>query len=237
MGLRRLQSRCHDERGLAGVILTGVILWALVAVVMLTRTLVAAQQIDDKVVTIRHTVSPIDKDLDSVALAQETSRIAKDILAAAQPLSGQLDQVIGAATSIDAKAGSINATAGEINGTVKAIDGNARSINATVKDINATAKAINGNVKSIGANVDGIASSVNGIHVSLSKVLDTARIIRGEHGTVNGFGEGLAGINRRADAAIALVLGIKGDTANVLATVTSIQGSARSIDGKVRGPL
>ena len=48
----------------------------------------------------------------------------------------------------------------------------------------------------------------------------------------SGFGDGIAAINRRADVIIALVQGIKGDTGNILALVSSIGASARSIDNK-----
>ena len=91
--LSRIRSAASREAGLAGIALVIVIAWALAAVMMLTGTLIAAQQIDDRVATILGEVSPIDDDLDSVKLAQETDRIAKDILTAAEPLSGQLDQV------------------------------------------------------------------------------------------------------------------------------------------------
>src|SRR5690242_5784173 len=94
--------RFSDEAGLAGKILVGVIAWALGAVLLLTNTLVAAQQIDTRVDRITHTVGPIDHDLDSVALAIKTNDLAGQILTAAKPLSGQADQVIQATTSIDA---------------------------------------------------------------------------------------------------------------------------------------
>ena len=41
------RSRFRDEAGLAGKILVGVIAWALGAVLLLTNTLVAAQQIEE----------------------------------------------------------------------------------------------------------------------------------------------------------------------------------------------
>ncbi|HLJ09286.1 MAG TPA: hypothetical protein VKX24_12175, partial [Acidimicrobiia bacterium] len=56
-------ARLDDERGLAGKILVGVVAWALGAVLLLTSTLVSAQQIDSRVERIRHTVSPIDHNL------------------------------------------------------------------------------------------------------------------------------------------------------------------------------
>lgn len=233
--------RFSDECGLAGKILVGVIAWALGAVLLLTNTLVAAQQIDTRVDRITHTVGPIDHDLDSVALAVQTNKIAGDILTAAKPLSGQAGQIIDATASIDTSAKSINTTVGQIGETVKGIDGTARSINSnvldinkTVKDINGTAKTISGTVNKIDGNVAAIGGSVHGIGGSLSTVLDVVQQIRGDH-AASGItpGGGIAAINRRADAVIALAQGIKVDTGNILASVLNIEKSAKSIDGKL----
>ena len=236
--------RFSDESGLAGKILVGVIAWALGAVLLLTNTLVAAQQIDTRVDRITHTVGPIDHDLDSVALAAETGTTARAILAAAQPLTGQADQIIQATTSIDASAKSINTTVGQIGDAVKGIDGSARSINGnvleinrTVKDINGTAKAIAGTVNGIDGNVAGIGAAVKGIGANLAAVLGVAQEIRGDHaatGIVPGAG-GLAAINRRADVIIGVVQGIKADTGNILVTVKSIETHAASINQKLPG--
>jgi methyl-accepting chemotaxis protein len=231
----------RDETGLAGKILVGVVAWALGAVLLLTNTLVAAQQIDTRVNRIAHTVTPIDHNLESVKLAATTNQIAGEILAAAKPLSGEADQIVQATASIDGTAKSINATVGQIGTTVLAIDGNARSINGTVLDINKTVKEINGTartisatVNGIGGNVGAIGDSVHGISTGLAAVLDAARSIRGDHAAPgSGFGDGISAINRRADVIIALVSAIKGDTTNILASVQNIEASARSIDGKV----
>jgi len=232
--------RLDDEGGLAGKILVGVVAWALGAVLLLTNTLVAAQQIDTRVDRIRHTVTPIDRNLDSVKLAVETNRIAQEILAAAKPLSGQADQLIQTTGSIDGTAKSIDSNVAQIGQSVQGIDRSVHSINANVVEINGTAKAINGTVKtisgtvnSIDGNVGSIGASVKGISGSLAAVLDVARNIRGDHtAPASGFGDGIAAINRRADVIIALVQGIKGDTGNILALVSSIGASARSIDNK-----
>jgi methyl-accepting chemotaxis protein len=234
-------NRLREQTGLAGKILVGVVAWALGAVLLLTATLVNAQQIDTRVDRITHTVTPIDHNLESVKLAADTNRIAGEILAAAKPLSGQADQIIQATASIDGTARSIDSTVGQIGTTVQAIDGNARSINGTVLDINKTAKDINGTAKTIGGTVNGISgnvtaigSSVNGISAELAAVLDTARSIRGDHAApANGLGDGISGINRRADFVTGLVSAIKGDTANILASVKNIEASARSIDTKL----
>jgi methyl-accepting chemotaxis protein len=237
MNKRRLKS----EVGLAGQILVGVVAWALAAVLMLTNTLISAQQIDSRVDRITHTVGPIDHDLDSVKLAAETNRIAGEILTAARPLSGQAQQIIDATAGIDTSAKSINSDVLQIGESVNGIDANARSINGnvteinkTVKDINGTARTISGTVNQIDGNVTSIGGTVKGIDANLAAVLETVRSIRGDHAAPDsGFGSGIAGINRRADAAIALVQSIKADTANVLATVAKIEASAKSIEAKI----
>jgi uncharacterized protein YoxC len=210
--------RFSDETGLAGKILVGVIAWALGAVLLLTNTLVAAQQIDTRVDRITHTVGPIDHNLDSVALAVQTNETAKQIRTAAEHLSAQAGQVVDAPVSIDGSAKSINTAVGQIGESVKGIDGSARSINGnvldinkTVKDINGTAKTISSTVNGISGNVTGIGGSVNGISGALSSVLDVAKQIRGDHAATGPTGGGIAAINRRADAVIGLVQAIKGD--------------------------
>jgi methyl-accepting chemotaxis protein len=229
----------RDETGLAGKILVGVIAWALAAVLLLTNTLVTAQQIDTRVDRITHTVGPIDHDLDAVELAARTNAVAEQILAAAKPLSGQAGQIVDATTSIDASAKSIDDAVGQIGGSVEGIDGSARSINAnvseinkTVKDVNSTARTISGTVDGIDRNVNGIGGSVKGISASLATVLDVAQQIRGDHAATGPTGVGIAAINRRADAIIELVRAIKGDTENILATVMRIETTARNIEGK-----
>jgi methyl-accepting chemotaxis protein len=226
-----------DQSGLAGKILVGVVAWALGAVLLLSSTLINAQQIDNRVDRITHTVGPIDHDLDSVALAKKTNETAQQILTAAQPLSGQADQVVQATASIDGSAKSINTAVADIGRSVQGIDGNAKSINSTVldinktvKDINGTAKTISGTVNGIDGNVGSIGGTVKSIAASLDAVLATAQGIRGDHAVSEGFGTGIAGINRRADAIIALVRLIKGDSGNILTAAKNIQASAKSIE-------
>ena len=232
----------RDEAGLAGKILVGVIAWALGAVLLLTNTLVAAQQIDTRVDRITHTVGPIDHDLDSVELLDRTNAVAEQILAAAKPLSGQAGQIVDATTSIDGSAKSIDSAVGQIGDSVKGIDGSARSINTnvleinkTVKDINGTARTISGTVNGIDHNVGSIGGSVKGISGSLAAVLDVARQIRGDHAVTGPTGVGIAAINRRAGAIIELVRAIKGDTENILAAVLKIETTAKNVEGKSTG--
>lgn len=182
----------HREDGLAGVSLVIIIGWALAAVLMLTGTLVAAQRIDGSVATITGEVSEIDKDLDAVALTQETNRIAADILTAAEPLSEQLDQVHAAALSIDQSAAAILSTAGEINTTVLQIGDTAGSINSTVATIQgnvnailATARSINDGVAAINGRADVIIAAVQGIKSDTGNVLAQVREIDGHANSID----------------------------------------------------
>jgi methyl-accepting chemotaxis protein len=205
--LSRIRSAASREAGLAGIALVIVIAWALAAVMMLTGTLIAAQQIDDRVATILGEVSPIDDDLDSVKLAQETDRIAKDILTAAEPLSGQLDQVIEAAGSIDQSVTTILESAEEIN---------------------ATAKDINGSVKGIGSDVSEIGSSVGTIDSNLRAVLQEVRTIEPGVAAINvKAAQAIAlvrGITNDLDRVLALIKG-HGRPGN-----SNLHGHANSID-------
>ncbi|MGH8971811.1 MAG: hypothetical protein ACRD0C_01220 [Acidimicrobiia bacterium] len=226
------KTRCGDQRGLAAGILVGVIAWALAAVVMLTSTLVTANQIDDTVLYIRTQVSPIDKDLDAVTLAEKTNEIAADIRTAAAPLSGQLGVVLDNTNSIDATAKSINTTAGQINQVVNSITTTAGEINGSARSINDKVHAINGSVRSIQGSVNEINATAKLIEGNFAGTLAATRSIIGDH-NAKGVGTGLSGAAHRVDALLALIQAIKGDTTNILAKVGTIQGSASSINGKL----
>jgi methyl-accepting chemotaxis protein len=160
--LRRLVA---DESGLGGTVLVIVIAWALAAVLMLTGTLVAAQTIDERVAEITTLVSEIDEDTTAVALAADTTDIARNILSAAQPLSAQLDDVITAAGSINESASSILA--------------NAESINGSVRQINATAGSIGASVRSIHTHAGGILTTVRSIHEGIADINRRADVVIG----------------------------------------------------------
>lgn len=224
----------RGERGLAPALLVVIIAWALAAVLMLTGTILSAQRIEGNVGEIVGSTSSIDGDLDAVRLAAKTTRISGDILTAAEPLVGQLDQVIVSARSIDRRAnsildtaesingkavainstvGSINQTAGAINQTAGAINATAGSINANVTSIlrraqaiESTAGSINAKVQSINGHVNGIAGSVNSINGRLGGTLD-------EGFTID---KGVRGINLRASRAIRAVRPIRTDLNNIL---------------------
>lgn len=238
-----LGGRLAGEDGFAGKFLVGAIAWALGAVLMLSSTLVSAQQIDRRVDFIKHTVTPIDHDLDSVRLTGEIAAAAAQIDAAAKPLPGQLDQVIQATGSIDTSAKSILASSESINQTVLAIDGNARSINEHARSINGTVQSINGTsqgieatVRSVLSNAESINGSARGINDSFAAVLGLTESIKGPATVPEGtFGGGFAGSSRRALRVIANVTNVRSDLDRVLDVLPSIIHHARSIDQKTPG--
>lgn len=141
---------------LQGTVLVVVIAWALGAVLMLTSTIVSANQIDRRVDVITSEVKGIDADTDAVELAGSVAETAEGIDAAAAPLSGQLDEVIAATEGINASAASILETAGSIGATVDSIRSTVGSINSTVDDIHANVGGILPVTQSIDAGVEAI---------------------------------------------------------------------------------
>ena len=125
------------ERGVVGVNLVLVIAFALYAVIMLSRTTLAAKQIDDRVRVIVTEVGPGSNvsRLDETQKLNSIGKTAEEIQAAAAPLSAQAQTIIDTAKSIDR--------------TVSAIQSNATEINSTVHSINATAAALVPVVQSI----------------------------------------------------------------------------------------
>ncbi len=96
-----MAKRLRAEHGVVAANLTITIAFALFAVIELTRTLLAANSIDERVKVIVGEVDPINTDLDQVAKLDETARMAEEIMAAAQPLTGQAGQIVDATASID----------------------------------------------------------------------------------------------------------------------------------------
>ena len=101
--LTRSQLRGAGERGIVGFNLALTIAFALFAVIELSRVVLAATQIDDRVKVIITEVGPGSNvsRLDETQKLNETGRMAEDILTAAQPLSGQAQQIIDTVKSIN----------------------------------------------------------------------------------------------------------------------------------------
>lgn len=235
---------------LPGVMLVIVIFWALAAVLMLTGTLINAREIKDTVDVINTQVSStngIDKDLDNVRQLVKTRKTVAEIRDAAQPLTGQADQIIGAASSINRRAKSILSTAGSINSTARSINSTVRSIGSSVNSIGGTVVQINQRVNTIGASVFSIhgrvrsiftavgppgATDPTSIKASVTRILSQLRRLDPVVHSIDNGGStgGAAAINRRADRAIEGARGIHGDLSTVNADVGRINAHANSID-------
>jgi hypothetical protein len=196
-------TRAREEHGVVAANLVITIAFALFAVIMLTRTLLAANSIDDRVKVIVGEVGPIDRDLNMVAMLDDTARMAEEILAAAQPLTGQAGQIVDITASIDATGSNILDNATSINGIVGSINGNVSGILGSVGPINTNAREIN------------------------SKLTALEPVVESIHG--DGQQTGVSAINRRAMDIIDLTTRIDNDLTNVDNLVASIDVSAVSI--------
>ena len=163
----------RSERGIVGFNLALVIAFALFAVIELSRVVLAATQIDDRVKVIITEVGPGSNvsRLDETQKLNETGRMAEEILAAAEPLQGQLDQVIEAAASIDNTVSSINQNAGEINQTVRSINATASALLPVVQNIHGddSLNPQTGGVAAINKRAATAAPVVAGIQTDLSR--------------------------------------------------------------------
>lgn len=243
---------------LPGLVLVVLIFWALAAVLMLTGTLINAREIEDTVEVINTQVSStdgIDKDLDNVKELVSVRRDVADIRDAADPLTGQADQILSAAGSINRSARSILGTAGAINTNAKSINTTVRSINQSVGSIGSSVVQINQRVNTIGGNVSSInrlarsifasvgprgATDPTTIKASVTRILGglraldpVTRSIDGIPGRQGPFGIGNRGvwsINKRADLAIDMARGIKRDFEGIRSGVNEIDKHANSID-------
>lgn len=161
MALRELRRR--DERGQAGYIpvLALVLVVTVVAVVLLTRTLVQARSINAKASNIAQTGRGINASTDAIIQLNTTNDLGKSINDTAQPLVGQLNTVIGLAKSIDAKATTITDSALTINATAKTIGGSGNSINGSARGIEGQLAVIDPQIRSIRTGVEIINRNVD----------------------------------------------------------------------------
>jgi hypothetical protein len=162
-----------DERGVVGFNLAVTIAFALYAVIQLSRVVLAATQIDDRVKVIITEVGPGSNvsRLDETQKLNETGKTAEDILTAAQNLSARAQAIIDTAKSIDGTVSKINTNAAEINGTVKSINGTVSALLPVVQNINGdnTFSAQKGGVAAIDMRAQAALPIVGGIASDLSR--------------------------------------------------------------------
>jgi len=181
------------------VVLVILIAWALLSVLFLTGTLLAARSIDRSVAVIKPEVEEIGGEAGFIDEARKISGLAKRIDVAAKPLVGHLDRTLEVASkgidpklkSILGKVGEINTVAGEINttvlqigGSVDAIFGNASAINTSVGSIGESARSIDSRTKTINnsarlilGDAGGILSRVNSIDRAVATIVGQANTI------------------------------------------------------------
>ncbi len=159
--------RLHGQRGVVGFNIAIVVAFALFAVTELSRVVLAASQIDDRVKVIVTEVGPGSNvsRLDETQKLNETGRIAEEILAAAQPLSGSAQEIVDAARSIDGTAGAIDATAGAITVTVRDIDGTTKQLLPVVRSIDDGVEGINGRAQAALPVVGDIRTNLGGANI------------------------------------------------------------------------
>ena len=160
------------------VVLTILIAWALLSVMFLTGTLLAARSIDRSVAVIKPNVDEIGTEAGFIDQARTIQNTSTKINRAAAPLTGHLATTLEVASKgidpklkrILGKVGQINSVAGEINGTVLTIGG-------SVDQIYGSASSINTSVGSIGESVMSIDRSAKEIRGSARSILSSGNSI------------------------------------------------------------
>ena len=165
----------NGDRGQAGIALIIVIAWALSAVLILTRTLVAAQEINNKVTDITAHLAGSKQDTSYVSQLNKTEVTASTILQNAAPLTGQLEIVKNTAAHIQQQVDGITPPVLSINQTVHVIHDQVGQILATAQSINGTLTTIRNtqssviltDVLNIKADTSGIIVNVHTIDANL----------------------------------------------------------------------
>lgn len=225
------------RRGMAPVVLIVLIAWALLSVLFLTGTLLAARSIDRSVAVVKPNVIEIEQEGRFIGEAKKIADATVKIRSAAAPLTGHLARTLTTARGgIDPKLKSVLSTVGGINET-------AGSINTTVLQIGSTVDQIFSSASSISGSVGGIRSSANSINASTKSINASARSILGRAGgvldRVNSIDRGVAAINTRAERIQSVGTGIGSDLSSVQKLVGiagtgghrgTIHGHANAID-------
>jgi len=189
-----------DEGGVVGFNLTVTIAFALYAVIQLSRVVLSAQQIDDRVKVIITEVGPGSNvsRLDETQKLNETGRTAEDILKAAENLSARAVTIRDTARSIDGTVSRINTNANEINGSVKSINGTVSALAPVVQNINGDNQGSvrTGGVAAIDMRAQTALPIVGGIQANLSRANILGTLVSVDRHAVaicNGTAIGLVG--------------------------------------------
>lgn len=215
------------SRGMAPLVLVILIAWALLSVIFLTGTLLAARSIDRSVNTAKTGINPLVGDIGKDAKFIDQARTIADtsgkILTAAKPLSAQLAVIEATArTGIDPKLKSILGQVGDINEVAGSINTNVLQIGSSVGSILGSAQSINGSATSINGTVHTILRRARSINASADSILSRGGFILSR---VQSIDDKVATANSQADSVDADTKVIAPNVAKILATV-GLQGTA-----------
>jgi hypothetical protein len=180
--------RFHGQAGVVGANLAIVLAFALFAVIQLTRTVVAASSIDDRVETINREVVTVNEELDNVPKLDETAATAEQILTAARPLEALAIDINNSARSIDPVVVQILGNAQSINRTVASIRGNLSTLRPVVVSIDRGAATINSQADRVIALLRAVEGDTTGILNHVGGPGPGGHGSRTIHGHVNGIG-------------------------------------------------
>jgi uncharacterized protein YoxC len=212
---------------LAKVVLAILGVWGLLAGVMLIHTLLATKQLDKRVAAITTSLSEIDKDSQSIALMQETSRLSGELLSASAPLPGTLEAMRGVTAGLAGKVDSILA------GTAT-IERNSKEIEQKVVSARDTAAAINGSVKGIGQSLAGILATLRTTQTAAGEINTSTKGINTAIADLlpvtKGIDAGIAQANQGIVEALGYLELLRADIGNILLGLPDVQKHSRSID-------
>jgi len=201
-----LRDILSGARGMSPVVLVILIAWALLSVMFLTGTLLAARSIDRSVAVIKPEVDEIGRDAGFIDQARTIRDTSTKIRRAADPLSPLLASTLNVAEKgIDPKLKSILGKVGRINSVADEINGTVLEIGTTVDQILTSASSINGSALSIRRAGDSILRDVRTINASARGILSSGGSI-------------LARVNS-IDKAVATIVGLATDIENTAAPI------------------
>ena len=220
------------------VVLVILIAWALLSVMFLTGTLLAARSIDRSVAVIKPSVDEIGTDAGFIAQAETIAETSAKIRTAAEPLSASLaDTLRVASKGIDPKLKSILGKVGRINSVAADINGTVLQIGSSVDGIFGSVSSINGAAGSVDRSAQSILTSAREINDSSQSILSNSGSILSR---VNSIDRGVALIVKQSTEIGDVAKTIKQDSVAIDANVgqegrggpfaPTIVGHANSID-------
>src|SRR5690349_18625521 len=136
-------AQAPGQRRAIGVNLVIYFLFALVAVLLLTRTAIAANAINDDVAAVIQPVTgSINESTKGLAVLDTTVEVTDKIAAGAEPLSGHLSGVVEATGRIDNNLDSTNTHVTSIDDSVEEIKKSTGQIKPAIDELNSTVEDI-----------------------------------------------------------------------------------------------